>query len=108
MIDNWIDTNKMTYEFGRQCKHCKFFKKQGHALCKHCMIYEYKLVTISNLKLMENPSSVGECLAVLDFSIQELMKLYLQAGFDWKLIEAEIEAIVKENVKFVAAQTNKY
>ncbi len=108
MKDGWIDSKKMTNEPGRQCEHCKFFKKQGHELCKHCAVYGHKLEYITSLKSMENPSNIGECLAVLDFSIQELMKLYLQAGLDWKQIEAEMEAIVKENTKFVAVLTDKY
>lgn len=108
MKERWMDSKNITYEPGRKCENCKFFREQGHALCKHCVIYRNKLEYLSSLRSPENPSSVGECLAVLDFCIQELMKLYLQAGLEWKQIEDIMDAIVKENTKLVAALTDKH
>lgn len=108
MKDKGIDSKKMTYEPGRQCEHCKFFKKQGHALCKHCVVYGNKMEYITSLRPLENPSNVGECLAVLDFSIQKLIKLYLQAGLDLKQIESEMAVIVKENIHLIAEQAGEH
>jgi len=102
MKDRWMDSKTITYEPGRQCKNCKFIREQGHALCKHCVIYGNKQEYISSLRSPENPSNVGECLAVLDFSIQELIKLYLQAGLDLKQIESEMAVIVKNNINLIA------
>ena len=106
--NKWIDFKKSAYEPGRQCKHCKVFRNQGHELCRHCAVYGQKLEYISNLGSMENHSNIGECLAVLDASIQELIKLYLRSGSDWEKIQSELETIVKENIKLIAEQMGEH
>lgn len=97
-----IDSKSIDFRFGKKCTNCQFFKNQGYELCKRCVVYEFKLKYISGSRSLDKNTSPGESLAVLDFAIQDLIKLYIQIGSDWGQIESEIAAIVKENIKLIA------
>ncbi|HWQ74297.1 MAG TPA: hypothetical protein VN441_03195 [Syntrophomonas sp.] len=89
------------YEFGRQCTYCRALKSQEYELCKQCWIYKQGLAYISGLWPEKKKISTGESLARFDFTCQEMIKLYCQAGFDGEQIKTIMEKLVMDNVKLI-------
>lgn len=89
---------------GKECRYCRVFQKQGPQLCKYCVVYGHRLKYILRSTMDQNSSSVGEYLPVLDYSAQEIIKLYRTAGSDWKQIEDILYAIIKEDIRIISKQ----